>query len=231
MADEWEMQTCYTDQTATVQKFLRQGFEPFWGYRIILDGKPKVKMYFKKAPALVITEELTQELREPDPIKFDLTPLNEFSNQFRSILSGLLDEFTERFFRRLSDQGNREEKVFQLFKKDTEMPMRDTPIEDSTLEPTPEPIEDNPIGERQPPAGDMFRPMGEREELPKISPSARTPQQEETIEALRKQHDNISILPGNEGGSIRIVVGATMYIVGPAGNFTTEETGARTSSL
>lgn len=230
--ETWMLRSARLDKPSQVQKLLREGFEPFWGMVVtvnkdvngVIEKEKVVKMYFRKAPEFIIT---TTEENIVDPF----APLNEFSNQFRSALSGLLDGFMNRFFEEMDkhlpdepplvseagahrslkiDDGN------DLVKKE----------EVSDKEPLPP---KQPDAQNNGPQGDDFRVV---DDVPPqaITTTERTAAQDLAIDGLRSQ-SNVTILPGmTETGAVRCMVGADLYTIESDGNFTVENTGAGTDS-
>jgi hypothetical protein len=225
--ETWLLRSSRLDQPSKVQKLLREGFEPFWGIPVKTNNPDKsvVKMYFRKPPVLM-TVELAKETA---PIQFDITPLEEFAKQLRSLLSGVLDTFADGFFGRLEKELNSNPAIVVPPREWEDIPepeadeLNESKKESLTNEDK-EAREDN----RAAPTGDDFRVV---DDVPKVTTVDPTPQQQATIEAL-KQKGNTTMLPGvGEDGSVRLMVGSIEYKVGPSGNFTERETGAGTNSL
>lgn len=258
MSDEsnnetWMLRSARLDKPSQVQKLLREGFEPFWGVTInvtkningdgVVEKDKVVKMYFRKPPVYLV------EAMEQQPVKFDLEPVEEFSNHLRSSLSGVLDTFVERFFARLAE-SQASFRITEDFKLELdselgpilrrqvsehgahrELKLDDEGIEDLSNQEQPADNAEPRQDDRAAPTGDDFRVVEDVPPTVVISTSERTPQQEATIEALRKK-GNITMLPNNTNDSnIRILIGSEEYTINPGGNFTVKDTGAKTNSL
>lgn len=242
MSDEsnnetWMLRSARLDKPSQVQKLLREGFEPFWGVTInvtkningdgVVEKDKVVKMYFRKPPVYLV------EAMEQQPVKFDLEPVEEFSNHLRSSLSGVLDTFVERFFARLDKNINLGQSITLKSPAIAEPltrihdALKEEKVEEEQPADNVEPRQDD----RAAPTGDDFRVVEDVPATVVISTSERTPQQEATIEALRKK-GNITMLPNNTNDSnIRILIGSEEYTINPGGNFTVKDTGAKTNSL
>lgn len=213
----WMLRSARLDQQPTVQKLLKEGFEPFWGTIVIVDKKGEkekvIKMYFRKPPTFVLTA-----VEEP-LVKFDMGPVEEFSNQFRSALSGVLDTFIDSFFGRLDKyEFSENERVGKEVAEKQGINLDE--------EPNDEDQEDDGV-ESNGPHGNDFRVV---DDVPQDITTKRTNGQIATIEELRLQ-GNVTVLPGtNEDGSVRVMLGADLYTIARDGNFTVENTGAGTNS-
>lgn len=201
----WQLRSCYTDQTATVNKNLREGFEPFAVYKTAISGKSKVKMYFRKAPTTIFTE---LESVEAEPLKIDLSQMADLVNQWNTVLTNLLNQFTDRLEQLMADAP-----VKVGYKVNFENPNES----------------DNAT--RQAPSGDTNSALRVVDDVPQVPKQEISPQQESVIESLKAQHGNITRLPSGPDGSVKVMAGSTIYTILSSGNFTQEETNAKTSSL
>lgn len=232
MTDEnvWHLKSAWLEAPSTVNKLLREGYEPFWGYRVVVNGKPKIRMYFRKSPSLVLAA--ITEARQTEPVRFDLVPLNQWGNQFAQSLNDMLAIWTDRFFERFSKhdervsfEGTHREIIPEQLTEELLL------ISDEEPERKEREQSDESVVTADAPSGDGFRVLSDDEPIPVVTTSNRTPQQESTIASLKNQHGVVSILPGNENGAIRVMAGASVYTIGVSGNFTEEATGARTNAM
>jgi hypothetical protein len=239
MNTEWQMQTCYTSQTATVRKFLGEGFEPFWGYRCTHKNKADVKMYFRKPPDPIVTE-LQMLESEPPVVQIDLTNVTELLENLQEQLKPLADAINKmnlptvpmRAGGKLEvevDGRSMSEALAHAEQVESELNENDEP--DLTQEEVEADIQEmrEYEDEREAPAGDQFRVV---ENVPDLPMRARTLKQDEVIETIRNSvNTNITTTPPDENGKVKVLVADEIIEIYPDGRTKKGKNPAKTSSL
>lgn len=245
MNTKWQMQTCYTSQTATVRKILSQGFEPFWGYRCINSGKPAVKMYFRKAPEAV--EVVTAELLESEPpiVQVDPKSVEPILDMFAGLLNDVVMDIVAAMNKNIPMRAGGKLEVLRLDERSMSEALAhaeqiETEIETELNEDDSAGLTDKEVeadmqemreyeDEREAPAGDQFRVVDEAPDLPV---RARTLKQDEVIETIRNSVDtNITITPPDENGKVKVLVADEVIEIYPDGRTKRGKNPAKTSSL
>lgn len=241
MDESWAMRSAWVSQPSAINKLLRDGFEPFWGYRLArnINGQTKqdVRMYFRKSPELV-TEltALEEKTLTPISVGIDLAAFEK--------LGVMLDEFANKLAKLIDGKSH---STYQLPVPNSLWPSRIMPasnqddvevseeidkpeVQSAQAEVEVEVEPNTPVDELSESRKDI-KPVDEGVDIPVVTTVERTPQQDRVIESLKSTYGNVSILPGGENGIIRVMAGANIYHINPDGNYKTEETGANTSSL
>lgn len=254
-----EMQTCYTDQTSTVQKFLENGFEPFAAFPVKVgrkDGEDKVriKMYFKKMPPLEIPTIELQQVEAPDFVSLFSDFIAAVGMQTHlagdrivDVLGELITEVKE--LKSALTVGHAVitlpqglENIENRLEWDSD---NDRLVERPSLQKEPEPV---PVEDLEGPgsiaaevkeledealkSGDTPGGDGFRfvDDVPALPTSSRTPAQESMVKTLRDRYGSISVF-GTTNGDVKVLAANYIYYIKPDGTTVEEETNANTSSL
>lgn len=256
----WILRTANTNRKSDVNKLLKEGFEPFWGYRVpaVAGDKPSVKMYFKKDDFSDLKFKVGEIKTLPPQalkvkIEVDRTALDKLMQDV-AIMAGTMMEAVENLRRiyesELSFNVNEEDakKIEDLIKQDDreEDAMQNLDAiarneDEDYLEPLNE-DRDGLITERidefhsadleEPPAGDSYRVVDEVPISVRVETNSLTTAQESVIKDLRENYSNITVYPVSKiTGYVRVVSGTTIFEISPEGKTEKTDTNANISSV
>lgn len=217
--DSWIMRAAYTSQTATISKLLREGFEPFWGYRCTHNNKVDVRMYFRKPPEVVSTLLPKPEKVEPISIEPIVAALNELKNTILETYKPVTEQNI--------DVSIDAEKFVEHLKPFMNSVSSNNPLAPIAKEKNEEP--ESEIEAEGIPRGESFKVV---DDVPHI-PSSRTEQQEAEISELRRIHngENLTIIPPDQEGVVRVYVADLIYVISPGGGIVATKNKAGRTSL
>lgn len=224
MTEMWQLKGAYLSQTSTVNKLLREGWEPFWGYRCtnIAKNKPDVKMYFRQAPVVELQAVLEAG---PSMVQIDPVSLESLSNIINE-LNFKFDEVIEKF---LNNNTPTLKPAFTISK--SLLPDLTTEeVEADRQEMEERESQPQEPQERAAPRGEEFRVVDDIP--PELVVRHRTDVQDKVIDEIRRTADtNITISAPDPDGNVSVLVGDAIIEIEPSGNTSTRKNTANRTSL
>lgn len=250
----YHLKSVYLYQTATVNKLLKEGWEPFWGYKCQHKEHDTVRMYFKKLEGTLLpvskvekTKPRTMEMK----IEVDRRELDSVLNDVAMITGALAEGVTnlrliqeaqeylesmkihkpKSFIENLPEhiELDEDEEEIQALQESEQKDLDELELDEE------EDLEfDNARKAGEAPAGDSYRVV---EDIPdevkaQLGSHIKTEAQEKTIDFIRSESDiNITVHPIREDGIIIVTRGTTIFAIAPDGTTVEQETNANTQAL
>jgi hypothetical protein len=236
----WSLKSVYNSQSSTVVKLLKEDWEPFAVVNtgeLNKKGKPVLKIFFRRLETVELpAAKSTSEIK----VKIDATEIKKVMDKFSADILEEINKLRENLDIKSIRWGKfPPDSYTKVFSEPTKVsPTATSPKDEQDIQTLNHAEEDDLENVGRNEDEDYLKednPHGYKvvDEIPvEAQPPARTPQQEATIASIRSiSNTNITTSPVQSDGVILVFVGNQIHYVKPDGDYTTEDSGAGTSSL